>query len=133
MPIDISAKLSQDHHNMNYREFSELLESSARVVGDGLVDWDDGAEEWGRVFLGKELVALIWKQAGFAFVDARYRHALETFLHDRSIQTEFAKDLEGDRYQVDLEVVSRVSGLNEFWREFDPNDFTAGDLWFATV
>jgi hypothetical protein len=134
--IDITAKLelSRENGSLSKRLFRRLLENLAEALAGGRVDWDSEAgEEWGRILVGGEVVALLWFRGAFAFLGLSHADALSRVLEDYPVQWELVDDWDEARYRVDGMSLARLSGRDQISEAIYPAGFSANDLWWATV
>lgn len=135
-PIDITAKLesAQEIGHWNKGVFRDLLDKFAGVLAGSEPDWDHAAgEEWGRILVGGEVVALLWLRGAFAFLGLSHADVLTRLLQEYSVQFEVVEDWDQPGYRIDRVSLLRLSGRDQLPEAFDPEGFSANDLWWATV
>ena len=135
-PIDITAKLelAQETGNWNKGLFQDLLDKLAGALTDGSADWDyEAGEDWGRILVGGEVVALLWLRGAFAFLGLSQADVLSRVLQEHPVQFEVVDDWDEARYRIDRLSLLRISGRGQVSEAFDPSGFSANDLWWATV
>lgn len=133
---DITPKLesAQRAGEWSREGFLDLLDSLSGALKSGSVDWDHAAgEEWGRVLLGGEVVALLWHRGTFGFVTRKNAGALAEALREHSVQFEIVEDWDDVQYKIDPGFLLRASGRGQISSAFNPAGFSANDLWWATV
>lgn len=135
-PIDITAKLESAHETGSWSKgvFRDLLDELAGVLAGGSADWDyEAGEEWGRILVGGEVVALLWLRGAFAFLGLSHADSLSRALQAYPVQFEVVDDWDEARYKIDRLSLPRLSGRGQISDAFDPAGFSANDLWWATV
>lgn len=136
-PIDITAKLqlAQETGTWSKGAFHDLLGQLAGVLAGGRVDWDhEAGENWGRILVKDEIAALLWLRGKFAFVGLRHADVLSRLLREHSVQSEVVDDWDEPRFRIDrLSPLLQFSGRGQVSEAFDPGEFSANDLWWATV
>lgn len=136
-PIDITAKLqlAQETGTWSKEAFHDLLGQLAGALAGGRLDWDhEAGEDWGRILVRDEVVALLWHRGKFAFVGLRHANVLSRVLREYSVQSEVVDDWDEPRFKIDrLSPLLQSPGRGQVSDAFDPAGFSANDLWWATV
>lgn len=135
-PIDITAKLKpvQEAGHWSKEAFRDLLYRLAGALTGAKPDWDhEAGEEWGRILVGGEVVALLWLRGAFAFLGLSQADALSGALREYPLQFEVVEDWDEPRYRIDRLSLLRLAGRDQVSEAFDPEGFSANELWWATV
>lgn len=135
-PIDITAKLepAQETGRLSKGLFRDLLNRLAGALVSGEADWDhEAGEEWGRILVGGEVVALLWLRGAFAFLGPGHAEGLARILREYPVQFEVVEDWDEPRYRIDRLSLRRLAGRDQVSEAFDPAGFSANELWWATV
>jgi hypothetical protein len=136
MLIDLTEKMRLARENETWTEalFCAFLDKLSGAFAGAKIDWDDGAgEEWGRVLWGKELLALVWLRGAFVFVGASHTEIFSPLFLGSSVQFEVVDDWDKSQYQIDRGVLLQLIGRGKISDAFDSRQFSASDLWWATV
>jgi hypothetical protein len=109
--------------------FIGLLESVAAAVNDASIDWDEGAgENWGRVLVGSEVMAIVFRLHPLMIV----RSTLHDYDVPAGVVVLVVDDMSADVFSVDRNVAEKLAGraLSSDW---NAGQFSIDALWWATV
>lgn len=133
---DITAMLESARETGSWSKgvFRRVLDKLAEALAGGSVDWDrEAGEEWGRILVGGEVIALVWLRGAFAFLGLSHTDALSRVLQDYPVQYEVVDDWAEAKYRIDGESLLRLTGRDQISEAFDAGGFSANDLWWATI
>lgn len=103
-----------------------VLTGLAREVG-GAVDWEPGDEEWGRVLLGGDVVALVCARVPLVLV------RLTTPAHSLlGFEVVVVNDFASQEYRVDRGLLESIFG-RPLSPHVDWEGMSIDELWWATV
>ncbi|WP_046508518.1 hypothetical protein [Streptomyces odonnellii] len=109
----------------------EIADSLARSFG-AVVDWDDEAgEEWLSVLIRDARVAIV--STGLQLVFAVEGLSVDLEIPAREGKVIFVPSFDDPVIRCDIAVLGQAFGGEEKFRTLDTENFSANDLWFATV
>lgn len=138
--IDISSALVTSAQTQRSRFSAESAAVLTRVTTavSGQVDWDPGAgENWAIIRIATELVAFLCMPMPLALVAADYASAIQQAAPELTIVS--LDNLTDNALRASEDALAAFGLLVEVDGEriepdlFDPEHFSAEDLWFCTI
>ncbi len=133
--IDLSASLRAARRHPTWS--SQLLEATLSLLRDAIpsskVDYDeDAGEEWGRLLMADEIVAILWRRGAFAFVHRRFAD-LVPLLTSAGVIAEIVADWDARSYRVQPADLSLLFERDAISDAVDPAGLSVNELWWATT
>ena len=109
--------------------FIGLLHSLAAGVDGASIDWDEGAgENWGRLLVGDEVIAMVFRPRPLMVV----RSPLSEHDASAGVPVLAVEDMSAEVFSAERAVVERLvdRAISSDW---DDAKFSVDELWWATV
>ena len=95
---------------------------------DGIVDWEQSDEEWGRVLVGQQMLAIVADRFPLVIVvESELPPAVEDQAHVVRVQ-----DMDGKDYQVDRSILEAAFG-RPMTSNVNYDLMSIDELWWATA
>jgi len=133
--IDLSEKLGAARRHPAWS--SERLQATLARLGDAIpgskVDHDvEAGEEWGRLLLSDEIVAILWSRGAFAFVHPEFVDLVPLLASDGVI-AEVVAGWDEPSYGLQPEDLRSLFERDAISDAVDPDKLSASELWWATT
>jgi hypothetical protein len=137
MNNDLTVKLDRAQAStVNWSEafLLQLTVAITNIVTGSKWDWDpDTGEEWGRILLGTDVVAVFWLRAPFVFANDFWYEALRDILESNGVIVEPVSDWDRRIYSLKPEAVPKLFGGRTISNTLNFACFSVNELWWATV
>jgi len=133
--IDLSPRLqdARRHPAWSPQVLEATLKCMSEMIAGSKVDHDESAgEEWGRLVLADEVVAILWSRGAFAFVHRDFAQ-LVSVLTSTGVIFEVVADWDAPSYSVQPEDLRLLFERDRFSETVDPARLSANELWWATT
>lgn len=94
---------------------------------DGVVDWEQGDEEWGRVLAGQQVLAIVADRFPLVIVVGGRTPPVGNLAHVVRV-----KDMDGKDHQVDRSVLEEGFGRS-ITSNVNYDCMSIDELWWATI
>lgn len=133
--IDLSEKLRAARRRPAWS--SESLQATLTRLGEAIpgskVDHDEEAgEEWGRLLVSDEIVAILWSRGAFAFVHREFADLVPLLASDGVI-VEIVADWDARSFRLEPEDLRSLFERAAISDTVDPEQLSASELWWATT
>jgi len=109
------------------------LTSLAEVLPGSVPDYDeDAGEEWGRLLLRDQVLAIIWLRGAFAMVHRDFADLVPR-LTSAGMVVEVVFDWDAPLYSLELEDLRSLFGRETITDAVNPSRLSANELWWATT
>jgi hypothetical protein len=108
--------------------FLGQLNSLAASVEGASIDWEEGDENWGRVLVGSEVMAIVFRLHPLMIV----RSTLHDYDAPAGVVVLVVDDMSADVFSVDRNVAETLAG-RAMSSDWDAGQFSIDALWWATA
>lgn len=133
--IDLSEKLraARRHPAWSSERLKGTLVGLAGAIPGSNVDHDvEAGEEWGRLLLSDEIVAIVWSRGAFAFVHAEFADLVPLLASD-GVVAEVVAGWDERSYSLQPEDLRSLFERDAISDAVDPDKLSASELWWATT
>ena len=133
--IDLSEKLRAARRHLAWSSTSlqATLTRLREAIPSSEVDHDEEAgEEWGRLLVSDEIVAILWSRGAFAFVHREFADLVPLLASDGVI-AEVVADWDERAYSVRPEDLRSLFEREAISDAVDPGKLSASEIWWATT
>ncbi|MBP0030867.1 hypothetical protein [Roseofilum sp. Guam] len=118
--------------NWTHKLVKDVLESLVHTIEDSIIDWEPGDEEWARLLVGTEVVAIVCAKIPLIIALENYTGQISTCFLKQEIKILVIRDFEEDQFCIDKVLLEEVFG-RKMTPNISYNAFSINDLWWATV
>jgi hypothetical protein len=127
--LDPILRAARDDTEWSDKHAASLLQAIASRFRGGVVDWDEGSEEWGRVVLdGKDVVALVCRRLPLGIAKAAHAHQMPV----GQVTWIVVELMSEPKFRVGRLVLEQAFG-RQLSDNVNYEQLSANDLWWATV
>jgi hypothetical protein len=133
--IDITPKINEAaalDRGWAEDEVRHALSDLASLFPEGIVDWEPGDEEWGRIVSRGEVTAYVSARLPIAFIRADDGGPARVIASRLGIVAISVPDFDATSIRVDPEVLSRLS-QEPLTENVSHEAASVNDIWWATV
>jgi len=133
--IDLAVRLREAtrHPGWSSHLLKTTLAELAAAVPGSAVDYDDDAgEEWGRLLLGNDIVAILWLRGAFGLVHRRFPDLVPR-LTLAGLVIEAISDWDAPIFTIEPEDLRSLFERETITDAVNPARFSANELWWATT
>ncbi|MEM9541225.1 MAG: hypothetical protein AAGA60_17205 [Cyanobacteria bacterium P01_E01_bin.42] len=117
--------------NWGYREVRQVLTTLVRNIGDTEVDWEPRDEEWARLLVNREVVALICAKIPLIIMLKIYKERAKSLIAQES-KILLIADFDEPIFCVSVELLEEIFG-RKMTSDISYEALSIQDLWWATV
>lgn len=107
------------------------MDQIANVL-NGRLDWDGRGEDWATIMIGDQAAAHIYMLAPLILSRVEHEGAIRAAAGP-SVSIVGATDMDADELRVDPDALMAAFDFHVPAHDFDPDAFSANDLWFWTI
>ena len=133
--INITPKIIEAgalNREWTYDDVRYALSSLASQFAEGVFDWEEGDEEWGRVISLGEATAYVSARLPLAFIQADNSHPAQAVASRLGIIAIFVPDFDATAIRVDHEALSRLS-QRPLTENVSYEAASVNEIWWSTV
>ena len=133
--IDLAVRLREAvrHPGWSSQLLMTTLAALAAAVPGSAVDYDeDAGEEWGRLLLGNDVVAMLWLRGAFGLVHRRFSDMVPR-LTSAGLVIEVIADWDAPIFTIEPEDLRSLFERETISDSVNPARFSANELWWATT
>ncbi|HBQ98395.1 MAG: hypothetical protein J7524_23380 [Roseofilum sp. Belize BBD 4] len=110
----------------------QILDMLVHSIEDSIIDWEPGDEEWARLLVGKEVVAIVCAKVPLIIVLEKYKDKFSNHFFLKEIKIFIIKDFDDNLYCIEKELLEKTFG-REMTSNISYSALSINDLWWATV
>lgn len=133
--IDLAVRLREAtrHPGWSSQRLNATLAALAEAVPGSAVDYDeDAGEEWARLLLGNDIVAILWLRGAFGLVHRRFSDLVPQ-LTSAGLVIEVISDWDAPVFTIDREDLCSLFERGTMTDAVNPARLSASELWWATT
>lgn len=121
------------HSGWSSRLLQATLTELAEALHGSAVDYDeDAGEEWGRLLVGDDVVAILWLRGAFALVQQEFSDLVPR-LTSAGVIVEIVSDWDAPLFTIEPEDLRLLFGRETISDAVNPARLSANELWWATT